>query len=318
VLAGGGRFGITIIAAIDWGFCLVRLYVVGAQGQIARSLREAAALEPDIVFGYGGRPDLDLLRPELVERALLAFSPDIVINPAAYTAVDRAESEPELAFAINRDGARIVAAAAARLGVPILHLSTDYVFNGKKESPYIETDTVGPETVYGRSKLEGEYAVAAANQRHIILRTAWVYSPFGSNFVRTMLRLSIDRDRLRVVDDQIGCPTFAPDIAVVILAIARNIGSSGWSEKLAGVTHIAGPDEVTWFDFARQIVRLSEGTRRHSVTVEPISSRDYPSAAVRPANSRLCCDRLASVFDILMPPLGRSLEQCLGLLLGAQ
>jgi len=296
----------------------VRLYIVGTDGQVARSLREAAIQHPDIVMGCGGRPDVDILRPDLVEKAFLAFSPDMVINPAAYTAVDRAEAEPELAFATNRDGAGIVATAAARLGVPILHLSTDYVFDGKKESPYIETDPVRPESVYGRSKLEGEYAVAAANQRHIILRTAWVYSPFGNNFVRTMLRLSTQRDRLTVVDDQVGCPTFAPDIAAAILVIARKIYLSGWNEKFAGVTHIAGPDEVTWFDFARQIMRLSERTRRHSVTVEPISSKDYPSAAIRPANSRLCCDRLASVFNIRMPPLGRSLEECLGVLLGTQ
>lgn len=296
----------------------MRLYIVGTDGQVARSLREAAIQHPDIVMGCGGRPDVDILRPDLVEKAFLAFSPDMVINPAAYTAVDRAEAEPELAFATNRDGAGIVATAAARLGVPILHLSTDYVFDGKKESPYIETDPVRPESVYGRSKLEGEYAVAAANQRHIILRTAWVYSPFGNNFVRTMLRLSTQRDRLTVVDDQVGCPTFAPDIAAAILVIARKIYLSGWNEKFAGVTHIAGPDEVTWFDFARQIMRLSERTRRHSVTVEPISSKDYPSAAIRPANSRLCCDRLASVFNIRMPPLGRSLEECLGVLLGTQ
>jgi dTDP-4-dehydrorhamnose reductase len=132
-------------------------------------------------------PNVDLLRPDLIEKGLVTFSPDIVINPAA-CAVDRAKYEPALAFAINRDGARIVASAAARLGVPTLHLSTDYVFDGKKESPYIETDTVGPATVYGRSKLEGEHAVAAANQRHIILRTAWVYLPFGNNVARTMQR----------------------------------------------------------------------------------------------------------------------------------
>lgn len=296
----------------------MRLYVFGTEGQVARSLREAITQCPDIVVGCGGRPDVDILRRDLVENALRAFSPDIVINPAAYTAVDRAEFERDLAFATNRDGAEIVAAAAARLGVPILHLSTDYVFDGKKNVPYTETDPVQPESVYGRSKLEGEFAVAAANQRHIILRTAWVYSPFGNNFVRTMLRLSRERDRLTVVADQIGCPTYAPDVAAAILIIARMIHISGWREELAGVTHIAGPDEVTWFDFAREIMRLSEGNRRHSVTVEPISSKDYPSAAARPANSRLSCERLASVFNIQMPPLQRSLEECLELLLGAQ
>jgi dTDP-4-dehydrorhamnose reductase len=249
---------------------ILRLYVVGTEGQVARSLREAATNNPDIVIGSGGRPEVDILRPDLVEKALLAFAPDIVINPAAYTAVDRAETEPDLAFAVNRDGAGIVARQAARLGIPIVHLSTDYVFDGKKQSPYVETDAVAPAGVYGRSKLAGEYAVAAANDRHVILRTSWVYAPFGNNFVRTMLRLSDNRDRLSVVDDQIGCPTYAPDIAVAILAIARRIGSVGWQDRFAGVVHLAGPDEVTWCGFARQIMRLKEKKHGRRVAVEAI------------------------------------------------
>ncbi len=296
----------------------MRLFVVGTQGQIARSLREAAALEPDIVFGCSGRPDVDILRADLVQKTILAFSPDIVINPAAYTAVDRAESEPDLALAINRDGARIVANAAARLGVPIVHLSTDYVFDGRKEGPYVETDAVAPQGVYGRSKLAGEYAVAEANDHHIILRTSWVYAPFGNNFVRTIMRLSTDHDRLQVVDDQIGCPTFAPDIACAILTIARKIGHSGWNRDFAGVTHLAGPDETTWCDFARRIMHVLEQKGERSAAVEGIASTAYPTASIRPANSRLCCDRLASLFDIQMPPLDWSLKQCMERLLGIQ
>jgi dTDP-4-dehydrorhamnose reductase len=296
---------------------IVRLYVVGTEGQVARSLREAAANNPDIVIGCGGRPNIDVLRPDLVEKALLAFSPDIVINPAAYTAVDRAEAEPELAFAVNCDGAGNVAAAAARLDIPIIHLSTDYVFDGKKKSHYVETDAVAPKGVYGRSKLAGEHAVAAANNRHIILRTSWVYAPFGNNFVRAMLRLSANRDRLAVVDDQVGCPTFAPDIAVAIVTIAHKIASSGWQERLTGVTHLAGPDEVTWCDFARLIMHVSEKKGRRSVPVDAISTAAYPTAAARPANSRLCCDRLAAIFGIHMPPLALSLEKCLERLLDA-
>jgi len=252
----------------------LRLYVVGTEGQVARSLREAATDNPDIVIGYGSRPEVDILRPDLVEKALLAFAPDIVINPAAYTAVDRAESEPDLAFAVNRDGAGIVATEAARLGIPIVHLSTDYVFDGNKKSRYVETDAVAPNSVYGRSKLAGEYTVAAANDRHVILRTSWVYAPFGNNFVRTMLRLSDNRDRLSVVDDQIGCPTFAPDIAVAIVAIARRIGSAGWQDRFAGVVHLAGPDEVTWCGFARQIMHLKEKRDGRSVAVDAISTAD--------------------------------------------
>lgn len=295
----------------------MRLYVIGTEGQVARSLREAAINRPDIVVGYGGRPDVDILQLDLVEKALLKFSPDIVVNPAAYTAVDRAESEPDLAFAVNRDGAGIAAVAAARLGIPIIHLSTDYVFDGRKGSPYVETDAVAPNGVYGRSKLAGEYAVAAANDRHIILRTSWVYAPFGTNFVRTILRLSADRDRLSVVNDQIGCPTFAPDIAVAILTIARKIGSAGWRQRFEGVTHLAGPNEITWCGLARQIMQIKQNRGGRLVPVDAISTADYPTAAARPADLRLSCDRLNSIFDVYMPPLERSLEICMERLLGA-
>jgi dTDP-4-dehydrorhamnose reductase len=295
----------------------VRVYVVGTEGQVARSLREAATNCPDMVIGCAGRPDVDILRGDLVERALLAFSPDVVINPAAYTAVDRAESEPDLAFAVNRDGAGIVAATAAKLGIPIIHLSTDYVFDGQKQSPYVETDAVAPNSVYGRSKLAGEHEVARANHRHVILRTSWIYAPFGNNFVRTMLRLSDVRDRLTVVDDQIGCPTFAPDIANAIIAISRKIESIGWQQQLAGVTHLAGPDEITWCGFARLIMQGKQKRGGRFVPVDAISTADYPTAAARPANSRLGCERLATVFDVHMPPLERSLDNCMDRLLGA-
>ncbi|WOH53691.1 dTDP-4-dehydrorhamnose reductase [Bradyrhizobium sp. sBnM-33] len=295
----------------------MRVYVIGTEGQVARSLREAATNRPDVVIGCAGRPDVDILRGDLVERALLAFSPDVVINPAAYTAVDRAESEPDLAFAVNRDGAGIVAATAAKLGIPIIHLSTDYVFDGKKQSPYVETDAVAPNSVYGRSKLAGEHEVARANHRHVILRTSWIYAPFGNNFVRTMLRLSDVRDRLTVVDDQIGCPTFAPDIANAIIAISRKIESIGWQQQLAGVTHLAGPDEITWCGFARLIMQGKQKRGGRFVPVDAISTADYPTAAARPANSRLGCERLATVFDFHMPPLERSLDNCMDRLLGA-
>jgi dTDP-4-dehydrorhamnose reductase len=293
----------------------VRLYVVGIEGQVARALREAAIENPDVVVGYGGRPKLDILRPALIEAALAAFSPDVVINPAAYTAVDRAESEPDLAFAVNRDGAGNVAAAAARLGIPIIHLSTDYVFDGKKQGRYVETDFVAPMGIYGKSKLAGEYAVAAANQRHIIFRTSWVYAPFGNNFLHTMLRLSADRDRLAVVDDQIGCPTYAPDIANAIITVARRIDALNWQDYFSGVTHLAGPDEVSWCGFARKIMCLSEIRTARSVAVEAISTADYPTAARRPANSKLCCHRLASIFHVRLPSLDSSLDKCMQRLL---
>ena len=293
----------------------MRVYVIGSEGQIARSLLEIRQPEP-------GRGNPQQLTPryrsfafESVDLALNEFRPDIVVNPAAYTAVDKAETESDLAFSVNRDGAATVALAARRLNIPIIHLSTDYVFDGEKASPYVETDPVGPRTVYGRSKLAGEVAVAAANERNIILRTSWVYAPFGSNFVRTIMRLGSERDRLRVVDDQIGCPTYAPDIARAIVDIVRTVKSSGWHNRFAGITHLAGPDRTTWFAFARQIMELVEAKGARSAAVDPITTADYPTAATRPANSCLNCDRLHSVFGIRLPALSLSAEACLARLL---
>ena len=208
----------------------MRLYVIGAEGQVARSLREAA--QPRREYRIRIRCDApmwiccDLHRSG---NALADFRPDVVINPAAYTAVDKAESEPEQAFAINRDGARAVAAAAADSECAG-HSSVDRLcLRWKKDGAYIESDPVAPQGVYGRSKLEGELAVAEANPRHIMLRTSWVYAPFGSNFVRTMLRLAAERDRLRVVDDQIGCPTYAPDIAnAAIMRSPEKLAECNW------------------------------------------------------------------------------------------
>ena len=296
----------------------MRLYVIGGRGQIARSLREAAFGCGDTVLGYSERPLVDLSRPESVAKAMAEFGPDIVVNPAAYTAVDRAESEPDLAFAINRDGAAAVAAAAARLDVPIIQLSTDYVFDGSKSDPYVEGDAVNPQTVYGASKLAGERAVAKANPRHIVLRTAWVYAPFGQNFVRNILRLSAERDRLRVVDDQIGCPTYAPEIAKAIITMARNIAGGEWQPKYAGITHLAGPDALTWFAFASTIMRGAAARGGRHVPVDPIGSSDYPTPAMRPENSRLDTTRLATVFDIHLPRLQSSLDECRDLLLMGQ
>ena len=199
--------------------------------------------------------------------------------------------------------------------MPVIHLSTDYVFDGKKQGAYIESDPVAPQGVYGRSKLEGELAVAEANPKHIVLRTSWVYSPFGSNFVRTMLRLAEQRDRLQVVDDQLGCPTYAPDIAGAIIAIARQVTGSRWNPGFAGVTHLAGPDALSWCGFAKEIVRGAAERGGRSVPVDPISTSDYPTAALRPANSTLSTERLSATFGIRLPPMRESLSDCLDRLL---
>lgn len=293
----------------------MRIFVVGSEGQVARSLRNLSESDDGIEIHCSSRACVDILRPHSVSEALTSFSPDIVVNPAAYTAVDRAESERELAFAVNRDGAECVALAAERMNIPIIHLSTDYVFDGKKETPYIETDPVGPQTTYGCSKLAGEIAVATSNQRHIILRTSWVYAPFGSNFVRTILRLSSERDRLSVVHDQTGCPTYAPDIAKTIVSIARTVQSAGWQPEFRGVTHLAGPDEITWYAFAKMIMEHVEANGGRAASVDPIATIDYPTAAARPANSALNCERLQSTFSLGVPALRVSLSNCLDQLL---
>jgi dTDP-4-dehydrorhamnose reductase len=263
----------------------MRLYVIGGEGQIARSLREAAALDNDIACCYGARPEVDLLQPSSIEKAIADFRPDVVVNPSAYTAVDKAESEPDQAFAVNREGARPTAVVAADQGVPIIHLSTDYVFDGKKQGAYIASDPVAPQGVYGRSKFEGELAVAATNPKNIMLRTSWVYSPFGGNFVRPCFVFRLSAIGSKSFDDQLGCPTYAPDIASPIIAIARQVTGASWNPGFAGVTHLAGPDVLSWCGFAKGIVRGAVERGGRAVPVDPIPTSDYPTAALRPANS---------------------------------
>jgi dTDP-4-dehydrorhamnose reductase len=263
---------------------MIRMLVTGQQGQVALSLIERGHAQPGIEVVALGRPVLDLERPETVEAAIHAARPDIVVNAAAYTAVDKAEAEPQRAFAANRDGAAAAARAAARLGVPFIHLSTDYVYPGDKPAPYAETDATGPMSVYGRSKLEGEQAVAAAHPAAIILRTSWVYSPFGANFVKTMLRIGKDREVVRVVDDQHGNPTSAIDIADAICRIAPSLLDGA---ATGGIYHCCGEGSTTWCGFARAIFAESARRGGPSPRVEAITTADYPTPARRPANSRM-------------------------------
>lgn len=276
----------------------MRIAVTGKSGQVTSALQALNA--PDIQVIAIGRPELDLLAPSMVGETIAKLKPDVVVSSAAYTAVDKAESDEAAAFAINRDGAGAIAAAAAELSVPVIHLSTDYVFDGDKLERYVESDPVGPVSVYGRSKLEGEYAVAAANENHVILRTAWVYSTFGHNFVKTMLRLAETRDELSVVSDQLGCPTSANDIAEAIVNIAARLSKDS-SPDLRGVFHLAGSGETNWAEFARYILSILEEKTGRRVTVRDIATADYPTAAKRPANSRLCCDKLKRLYGVSMP-----------------
>lgn len=284
----------------------MRIAVTGKQGQAVQSLMRRGA-EKGVEIIAVGRPEMDLADPASVAAAFSLVHPDVIVSAAAYTAVDRAESEPDLAFAVNAAGAAAVAEAAARIVVPVIHISTDYVFSGDKPSAYTEEDMTGPISVYGQSKLAGERAVAAANPNHVILRTAWVYSPFGANFLKTMLRLSETRDHLSVVADQTGCPTSALDIAEAILAIASRLVTDP-APSLRGTFHLTGSGEASWADFAEEIFAELHKSGGKSIRVERITTADYPTPAKRPANSRLSGDKLASIYGIRLPDWKQSMR----------
>jgi dTDP-4-dehydrorhamnose reductase len=293
----------------------MRLIVTGTEGQVARSLAERAAAE-GVELRAIGRPELDLTDAASIERAFDDARADVVVNAAAHTAVDRAETEEELATRINGAGAGLVAAAARRLGVPVIQISTDYVFDGALDRPYREVDPTGPVGAYGRSKLAGERAVAAAHSEHVILRTAWVYSPFGANFVKTMLRLGETRSELNVVADQRGTPTSALDIADGIIAVARRLAASKDRNGLTGVFHLTGGGgEASWAEFAEAIFAEAEMHGRRPVAVRPITTAEYPTPARRPANSRLDGARLREVYGVVLPLWRQSLKSCVSRLL---
>ncbi len=285
----------------------LRLVVTGRHGQVATALARLAASDATLDVITVGRPEMDLAEPETVTSAIASGRPDVVVNAAAYTAVDRAESEAELAFAVNGAGAKAVAEATRKLGVPIIQLSTDYVFDGAKASPYVETDETAPLSVYGASKRAGEQAVAAANPQHVILRTSWVYSADGANFLRTMLRLARERSVLRVVDDQHGSPTHADDIAAGIVTVARALASG---EGTAGVFHMTAAGETTWCGFARAILAASADLGGPSVPVAPITTAQYQTPAARPQNSRLDCTKIADVYGIRLPEWQTQIRNC--------
>jgi dTDP-4-dehydrorhamnose reductase len=275
----------------------MKIFVAGSAGQLARALADRAAAS-DVEIVNLGRPGLDLERREGAEH-IAAFAPDAIINAAAYTAVDAAEHDTARAFAVNRDGAAWLAGIAAHQQIPFLHVSTDYVFDGGKSGAYTEDDAVNPQTAYGRSKRAGEEAVLATCPQALILRTAWVFSPYGQNFVKTMLRLAGERDALRVVNDQIGNPTSAHDIADALLAIAgRAVQHSGHPR---GIYHVTASGAVSWCGFAQEIMRLAAERGQRAVPVEPITTADYPTPAKRPANSQLDCSKLASDFGLRLP-----------------
>ncbi|MEW9617696.1 dTDP-4-dehydrorhamnose reductase [Shinella sp. S4-D37] len=274
-----------------------RMVVTGREGQVVRSLLERGALNGAFDIVALGRPQLDLCYPDGIDAALRQARPNVIVSAAAYTAVDRAETEEAEAHVVNAIAPGRIAATAARLGVPVIHLSTDYVFDGEKPKPYLETDPVGPASAYGRTKLAGERAVAAATENHVILRTAWVYSPFGRNFLKTMLQLAESRDRINVVDDQFGNPTSALDIADAILAVAGNILEKG-AVSLRGVFHMTGSGEASWADFATEILAISARYSGPVAAIDRIPSCAYPTLSRRPTNSRLDCRKLERAYGV--------------------
>jgi dTDP-4-dehydrorhamnose reductase len=294
----------------------MRVLVTGANGQLARSLAALAACEPGLTVLVKGRPELDLEAPAAIAPVVAGAAADIVVNAAAYTAVDAAETDSERALAVNGAGAGAVAAAAAAIKAPVIHLSTDYVFSGSGTRPYREDDATGPRTAYGRSKLAGEAAVAAANPDHAILRTAWLYSPFGGNFVKTMLRLARERETISVVNDQLGNPTYVPDLAAAIVAIARRMLAAPGDAALRGIFHLAAPDTASWCEFASEIMATSRAQGGPAARIVAIGSADYKTAAERPRNSRLDCARARAAFGVALPPRRESLEKCVRELLG--
>ena len=292
------------------------ILVAGATGQLARSLIDVGKQRAIPIVAVG-RPELDMENGESIDHAVRAVQPRAIINAAAYTAVDVAESEPERAFAVNRDGAERLAAAARCIRVPFVHVSTDYVFDGCKSSFYYESDIPSPLGAYGQSKLEGENAVIVENPDAIVFRTSWVYSPYGTNFLKTMLRLGETRDVVRVINDQHGAPTAALDLAGAIVDALMQVWETGIQGR-TGIYHVTASGETTWYGFAKAIY---EGLRDRGYPIprlEAITTADYAARAKRPANSRLDCQKVQRAFGIRLPPWYSSLGTCLDTLADAR
>jgi dTDP-4-dehydrorhamnose reductase len=281
----------------------MNILLLGCRGQVGWELERALAPLGDLTAL--DREGANLSDPAGVGRVVLDARPAVVVNAAAYTAVDRAESESELAQRINAEAVGAIGAAAERLGALVVHYSTDYVFDGEKHGAYVETDATGPLGAYGRSKLAGEQALAASGAAHLVFRTSWVYGARGANFLLTMLRLARERPALRVVADQTGAPTWSRDIASATAAVVARYGAG--ERAASGVYHMAGGGETTWHGFAERILCIAGLT----TPVEPIPTSGYPTPARRPRNSRLDTGRLHRAFGIRLPAWETSLERCM-------
>jgi dTDP-4-dehydrorhamnose reductase len=294
----------------------MRVLLTGANGQVGWELSNRGGQRGFEVLALN-RSDLDITDPVSVRKEVNRSGASLVVNAAGYTAVDQAESEPELAFAANRDGPAYLASACAKSGIPLVHISTDYVFDGQKKGAYLVTDPVSPLSVYGKSKAAGEVEVRQHLREHFILRTGWVYGIHGDNFVKTMLGLARKREVVKVVADQYGCPTYAADLAETILTIAAQLLKGG--QVHWGTYHYCGQGVTTWHGFAEEIFRLASGYASLKVKrVEPISTSEYPTPATRPSSSILDCSVLESTFNIHPQPWAESLAQMLAAMFSAE
>jgi dTDP-4-dehydrorhamnose reductase len=285
----------------------MRILITGKNGQVGTELSRLYHSRGDVVLT--GREECDLSSEQAIRDTVDRVKPTVIINAAAYTAVDQAEKEPGLCFAINAHAPQVLAQEAARLGALLIHYSTDYVFNGEKPEPYLETDPIRPINVYGESKAAGEAAIAQAATRYLVLRTSWVYGAHGKNFLRTMLRLGAERPELRVVDDQLGAPTSA---AAIASATARLVEQSLSGQSLSGaqgIYHMTAAGSTSWCGFARAIFQA--GVLSTQPLVQPIASSDYPTPARRPANSVLSNDKFAHAFGFRLPSWQQQLNEVL-------
>ncbi|WP_456292128.1 dTDP-4-dehydrorhamnose reductase [Pseudomonas sp. AK106] len=285
----------------------LRILISGQQGQVSQALQQRLQNMGELIVL--GRDQLDLSQPESIRPVVRDIKPDLIINAAAHTAVDQAESEPDLAFAINATSPGVFAEEAAALGIPLVHYSTDYVFDGSKAGAWVESDAPNPLGVYGSSKLAGERAIAAAGGQHLILRTSWVYSLTGRNFLLTMQRLLQEREKLSIVADQIGAPTWAGTIAASTGALIerwRDGAPGAW-----GVYHLTASGETSWFGFAEAIGQQLINSGKPCAVLEPIASSAYPTPAARPLNSRLDCSLLQREWGVSQPDWHDALLECL-------
>jgi dTDP-4-dehydrorhamnose reductase len=296
----------------------MKILVIGKNGQVGFELRRALAPLGEVVpVDY---PECDLTRADSIRNLVRAVAPQVIVNAAAYTAVDRAESEAETAFAINAVAPGVLGEEAQRIGARVVHYSTDYVYDGIKAGRYVESDSTNPLCVYGASKRDGDVALAASGAQHFIFRTSWVFGAHGANFVKTMLRLAAERDRLNVVADQVGAPTSAALIADVTAQALAQAQYRPATDLPTGVYHLVADGETSWHGFAQEVIRgaLARGAelKMEAEAVRAIATADYPLPAKRPANSRLDTTRLANTFGLVMPPWQAGLDHVLSQLIG--